>query len=278
MSRTRIMGVLNATPDSFSDGGLHLDPERALAAGLKMIAEGADILDIGGESTRPGSPSVSVDEELRRVLPVIVALRSAQVTVEISIDTSKPEVAAAALSAGATWINDVTGFRDPRMRVLAAERDCTCVVMHLRGTPADMAEKAIYRDVVAEVKAELNAAVEAMLVAGIQRHRIILDPGFGFAKNAAQNLELLARFSELCDLGLPLLAGCSRKSFIGAASGEIDARRRLPGTLAAHSAAQLAGARFLRVHDVAEAVQAARVIDAVTSLQSSAGASHGSTR
>ena len=278
MSRTQIMGVLNATPDSFSDGGLHLDPERALAAGLKMIADGADILDVGGESTRPGSPSISVEEELRRVLPVIAALRSAQVTVEISIDTSKPEVAAAALSAGATWINDVTGFRDPRMRVLAAERDCTCVVMHLRGTPADMAEKAIYRDVVAEVKAELNSAVEAMLAAGIQRQHIILDPGFGFAKNAAQNLELLARFGELRDLGLPLLAGCSRKSFIGAASGESQALRRLPGTLAAHSAAQLAGARFLRVHDVAEAVQAARVIDAVTSLQSSAGAPHGSTR
>ncbi len=264
MSRTRIMGVLNATPDSFSDGGLHLDPERALAAGLKMIADGADILDVGGESTRPGAPTISVDEELRRVLPVIAALRSAQVTVEISIDTSKPEVAAAALSAGATWINDVTGFRDPRMRVLAAERGCTCVVMHLRGTPADMAEKAIYLDVVAEVKAELNSAVEAMLAAGIQRQHIILDPGFGFAKNAAQNLELLARFGELRDLGLPLLAGCSRKSFIGAASGENDARRRLPGTLAAHSAAQLAGARFLRVHDVAEAVQAARVIDALS--------------
>ncbi|MEN9360397.1 MAG: hypothetical protein RL095_1932 [Verrucomicrobiota bacterium] len=278
MTRTRIMGVLNATPDSFSDGGLNLDPSTALAAGLKMIAEGADILDIGGESTRPGSPPVSLEEELRRVLPVIAALRSAQVPVEISIDTSKPEVAAAALEAGATWINDVTGFRDPRMRRLAAERGCFCVAMHLRGTPADMMSKAVYADVVAEVKAELASAVEVMLAAGISRQRILLDPGFGFAKNTAQNLELLARFGELRSLGLPLLAGCSRKSFIGATCGENEARRRLPGTLAAHSAAQLAGASVLRVHDVAEAVQAARLIDALLPFHPLAGDPHGSAR
>jgi len=257
-----VMGVVNATPDSFSDGGRFLDAGAAVARALALAAEGADLVDVGGESTRPGAAPVSADEEIRRVVPVVERLVAGGFAVPISVDTTKPEVARAALRAGAALVNDVQGLSDPRLAAVVAEAGVPVVLMHMRGTPADMRERAQYRDVAREVRDELAEALRRAAAAGIPAERTLLDPGIGFAKTAAQSLEMLARLGELGPLGRPLLVGPSRKSFIGATTGAA-VEDRLPGTLAAVAAAVLAGAEFVRVHDVAAARQAARVAAAI---------------
>jgi len=265
-----LMGVVNVTPDSFSDGGRYLDPEAALARAERLVAEGADLLDLGGESTRPGSAGVTAEQEMGRVVPVIEALRARGAALPISVDTAKAEVARAALRAGADLVNDVTGLRDPEMARLVAEAGVPAVIMHTRGSPADMQSRATYRDVVAEVAAELEQALRAAVRAGVAEERIVLDPGIGFAKTALQSLALLAGLPRLRALGRPLLVGPSRKSFIGAVTGApVDGR--LPGTLAAVAACVLGGAEFLRVHDVAEARQAALLAAAVRRAGEPAG-------
>jgi dihydropteroate synthase len=257
-----LMGVVNATPDSFSDGGRFLEPEAAVAQALRLAEEGADLVDLGGESTRPGAASVPAAEELRRVVPVIERLRGGGFPLPISVDTCKGEVARAALAAGADLVNDVTGLSDPELGRAAAAAGVPVVLMHMRGTPADMQARAIYRDVAAEVAAELEAALARAAAAGIPRERTILDPGIGFAKTAEQGVELLARIGELRRLGRPLLVGPSRKSFIGKLTGA-PAGDRVPGTLAAVTACVLAGVEIVRVHDVAPCRQAALVAAAV---------------
>jgi len=256
-----VMGIVNATPNSFSDGGRFLDPAAAIAHALRLAGEGADLVDLGGESTRPGAPPVPEDEEIRRVIPVIEGLRARGFALPISIDTMKAAVASAALAAGADLVNDVAGLADPALARVVARTGVPVVVMHMRGTPADMQSRASYGDVVAEVRAELAEALLRAETAGIAADRIILDPGIGFAKTAEQNLELLARLGEL-RLARPLLVGPSRKSFIGKVTGAA-VEDRLPGTLAALTVAVLAGAEFLRVHDVAAARQAALVAAAI---------------
>jgi dihydropteroate synthase len=255
------MGVVNVTPDSFSDGGLYLDPAAAIAHGKELAEVGAAILDVGGESTRPGAEAVEVGEELRRVVPVIEGL--ADLDIEISVDTSKAAVAAAALDAGAAIVNDVTALRgDSEMAALCADRGATVVLMHMAGSPRTMQEDPAYEDVVAEVKAFLAERLKAALAAGIAQERIWLDPGIGFGKTAAHNLELLRRLSELADLGRPLVVGTSRKSFIGRLDGS-EANERLGGTIASSILAAAEGAEVLRVHDVAEVRQALTVAAAV---------------
>jgi dihydropteroate synthase len=257
----RLMGVVNVTPDSFSDGGLYLDPEAAIAHGEELARDGAEILDVGGESTRPGAEEVSLEEELRRVEPVVAGLAAGAAA--ISIDTSKAAVAAAALAAGATIVNDVTALRgDPEMASLCAERGATVVLMHMLGTPRTMQDEPRYADVVADVEAFLGERLEAATAAGIGEERIWLDPGIGFGKTAAHNLELLRRLGELRRLGRPLVVGTSRKSFIGRVDGS-DAGARLGGTIASSVLAAAEGADVLRVHDVAELRQAMTVATAI---------------
>jgi dihydropteroate synthase len=258
---TKIMGVVNVTPDSFSDGGLYLDPEAAVAHGRELVEAGAEILDIGGESTRPGAAPVSAEEELRRVVPVVRGLREADA--RISVDTSKAAVAAAALEAGAEIVNDVTALRgDPEMAPLCAERGAGIVLMHMTGDPRTMQDDPRYEDVVAEVKAFLAQRLEAAVGAGIAEERIWLDPGIGFGKTGAHNMELLRRLSELRDLDRPLVVGTSRKSFLGRFDGA-PADGRLGGTIASSVLAAGEGAEVLRVHDVAEVRQALTVAAAV---------------
>ena len=268
--RTLIMGIVNVTPDSFSDGGLYFDPEKAIDYALRLLDEGADIIDVGGESTRPGARAVTVnaEEELRRVLPVITAIKKLRPNVLISIDTYKAGVARAAAAAGAEIVNDVSGLRwDTQMAKTIAEIKCGTVLMHMRGRPEEWRTLPLPGDIVLLVKRELRDWVEAAVLAGVRRERIALDPGFGFGKNFEQNYPLLARFQELQSLGFPLLAGTSRKSFLGrtlAKDGK-DAgfADRLYGNLAAHTALILKGAHILRTHDVKAAVDAARVADAI---------------
>jgi dihydropteroate synthase len=264
------MGVVNATPDSFSDGGRFAAPEDAVAQAVRLVAEGADLLDVGGESTRPGAAEVPVAEEIARVVPVVAALRARGVGTPISIDTRKAEVARAALDAGADLVNDVSGLADAAMARLVAERGVPAVVMHLRGTPADMQWRAVYADVVEEVARELEAALARAGSLGVRREQVILDPGIGFAKTSAHSLALLGAMARLRAIGRPLLVGPSRKSFIGAASGASVAER-LPGTLAAVAIAVHAGAEFVRVHDVAAARQAALVASAIREASRAAG-------
>lgn len=247
IGRVQVMGIVNVTPDSFSDGGLYYDADSAVRRALQLVEEGADLLDIGGESTRPGSDPVSADEELRRVAPVIEAL-AGEVNVPLSIDTCKPEVAEACLNLGASIVNDVTGFRDPAMLRAAADRAASIVIMHMRGTPKVMQQHTDYIDVVAEVKQFLAGRVAAARAAGIED--IAVDPGIGFAKTAAQNFELLKRLGELQELGCPVLAGPSRKSFLSVLPGQESAADRLEGTLAAVTVAVMHGAAVVRVHDV----------------------------
>ena len=257
----KLMGVVNVTPDSFSDGGLYLDPAAAIAHGQELVAAGAGILDVGGESTRPGAAEVAAAEELRRVLPVVEGLAGGEA--EVSIDTSKAAVAAAALDAGATIVNDVTALRgDPDMAALCAERGATVVLMHMRGSPRTMQEDPTYEDVVAEVKDFLAARLAAAGAAGIAAGRVWLDPGIGFGKTAEHNLELLRRLGELRELGRPLVIGTSRKSFIGRLDGSA-AGERLGGTIASSVLAAAEGAEVLRVHDVAEVGQALAVATAI---------------
>jgi len=258
---TKLMGVVNVTPDSFSDGGLYLDPEAAVAHGRELAEAGAEILDVGGESTRPGAEPVSAEEELRRVVPVIQGLSGAGS--RISVDTSKAAVAAAALDAGAEIVNDVTALRaDAEMAPLCAERGAGVVLMHMLGEPRTMQEDPHYVDVVAEVKAFLAERLEAAVTAGIAEERVWLDPGIGFGKTAAHNMELLRRLGELRELGRPLVIGTSRKSFIGKVDGS-PADQRLGGTIASSVLAAAEGAAVLRVHDVAEVRQALTVAAAI---------------
>ncbi len=263
-----LMGVVNVTPDSFSDGGRFLDPGAAVARAERLAAEGADLIDLGGESTRPGAAPVDPAEERRRVVPVIERLRAAGFRLPISVDTCKGEVARAALDAGAAMVNDVLGLADPALARAVAAAGVPVVAMHTRGLPADMAARAVYRDLLAEVAAELRAALRRATDAGIREEQVILDPGIGFAKTPAQSLELLARVGELRALGRPLLVGPSRKRFIGHATGAA-VEDRLPGTLAAVTACVLAGVEVLRVHDVAAARQAA---DLAAALRRAGGA------
>ncbi len=258
------MGVVNVTPDSFSDGGLFLDPERAIAHGRELAEAGAAILDIGGESTRPGAEPVPAAEELARVEPVVAALAGrGGPGVTVSIDTSKASVAEAALDAGAEIVNDVTALRaDPRLAELCAERGCGVILMHMLGDPRTMQRDPRYDDVVGDVKAFLAERVEAAIAAGIAEERIWVDPGIGFGKTVAHNLELLRRLGELRELGRPVVVGTSRKSFIGAITGR-EVGERLGGTIASNVLALAAGAEVFRVHDVAEVAQAMRVAAAI---------------
>lgn len=249
------------TPDSFSDGGLYLDPERAIAHGVELTRAGAAILDVGGESTRPGAEEVSLAEELRRVEPVVAGLAGDGAAV--SIDTSKRAVAEAALNAGAAIVNDVTALRgDPEMAALCADRGATVVLMHMAGDPRTMQENPSYGDVVEEVRAFLAARLETALDAGIAEERVWLDPGIGFGKTAEHNFELLRRLAELHELGRPLVVGTSRKSFIGGVDGSA-ASERLGGTIASSVLAAVEGADVLRVHDVVEVGQALAVATAI---------------
>ena len=251
------MGVLNVTPDSFSDGG-KVDPEPAIAAGLAMWADGADIVDVGGESTRPGAQPTAPEIERARILPVIGALAAA--SVRISVDTCHAATMAAALDAGAAIVNDISGLsHDEASAALVAARGCPVILMHMRGTPATMMGLADYGDVAAEVAAELAIRIEAARNSGIRTEAIAVDPGFGFAKHPPHSLALLRNLSRLTALGPPIVAGVSRKGFIGAASGERDPARRFPGSIAAGLFALNQGAAVLRVHDVRQTVQAVRV-------------------
>jgi dihydropteroate synthase len=257
----RLMGIVNVTPDSFSDGGRFLDPDRAIAHARELIADGADLLDIGGESTRPGARGVSADEELERVVPVTAGLDD--IELPISIDTSKAQVAEAALDAGAEIVNDVTALRsDPSMAGLCADHECVVVLMHMQGTPRTMQENPTYDDVVDDVKAFLAERIEFAVGEGVAEQRIWVDPGIGFGKTARHNLELLHRLGELRDLGRPIVVGTSRKRFLGSVTGrEVD--DRVGGTIASNVLAARAGAEVLRVHDLAEVRQAMAVADAV---------------
>ncbi len=262
-SRPLVMAILNVTPDSFSDGGDFLDPAAAIAAGLRMAAEGADIIDVGGESTRPGSAAIPPDEEQARVLPVVAGLRGAGVA--LSIDTRNAATMAAALDAGAAIVNDVSALHhDPASLALVAARRCPVVLMHMRGTPATMASLAHYGDVAEEVAAELAASLRAAVAAGVAPGQVALDPGIGFAKTGGHNAALLRGLDRVAALGCPLLVGVSRKRFLGSLSGgalggQAAPKERLAGSLAAALFALSRGARILRVHDVAATVEAVRV-------------------
>ncbi len=257
-----LMGVVNTTPDSFSDGGQFLAADAAVAHAERLVAEGADLLDIGGESTRPGAAEVPAAVEASRVVPVIERLRAGGCAVPISVDTRKAEVARAALRAGADLVNDVSALSDPALREVVAEAGVPAVLMHMRGTPSDMASRAVYADVVGEVERELAEALARAVAAGVREELILLDPGLGFAKTAPHSLALLAALPRLARLGRPLVVGPSRKSFIGAISGA-PVGERLPGTLAAVAACVLSGVEVIRVHDVAPARQAALVAFAI---------------
>ena len=262
--RTLIMGVINVTPDSFSDGGQLLDSQRAIEAGVRMVADGADVLDVGGESTRPGAEPLGEHDERRRVLPVIEGL-STRVTVPISIDTYKPAVADAALRVGASIVNDISGLRyEPDLAGVVARNRAIIVLMHTRGRSRDMYREADYHDVVDEVLDELRESVAFAAGAGIPADRVIVDPGLGFAKEASHTYEALARLDEFSELGRPLLVGPSRKRFLTRAlGGEVPASGRDWATAAAVAAAILAGAHIVRVHAVREMAQVARVSDEI---------------
>jgi dihydropteroate synthase len=244
-----VMGVVNVTPDSFSDGGLHLDPRAAIAHGLALREQGADLLDVGGESTRPGAEAVGEEEERRRVVGVIEALAAAGA--RVSVDTSKAAVARSALEAGADYVNDVTALGDPAMAEVVAASGATCCLMHMLGTPRTMQADPRYDDVVSDVKAFLERRLEHAVRAGIPEERIHLDPGIGFGKTVEHNLELLRRLGELVALGRPVVVGTSRKTFLGRLTGREDPRERLPGTIATTVLALAQGASIFRVHDVA---------------------------
>jgi dihydropteroate synthase len=261
--RTLIMGVLNVTPDSFSDGGQYYEAEAAVARALEMESMGADLLDIGGESTRPGSKAISAEEELSRVLPVIDALRG-KLRIPISIDTSKSEVAEAATEAGAEIVNDVTGLSgDARLAGLVSRRKLPLILMHMRGEPRTMQRAPFARNVMQDVTASLRRSITVARRAGIPKSQIVLDPGLGFGKTYEQNFELIARLPEIAQLGFPVLAGASRKGFVGKALGGAPKHERAWGTAATVTAAILGGAHIVRVHDVGEMVQVARVADEI---------------
>jgi dihydropteroate synthase len=261
--RTLVMGILNVTPDSFSDGGKFLDTGAAVARALEIERAGSDIIDVGGESTRPGSEPISADEELRRVIPVLESLRG-RLNIPISIDTSKPEVADAAVAAGAQILNDVSGLRSgPAMAEIARRRKLPLILMHMRGEPRTMQKMPFARDVLRDVASGLRKSLAIARRAGVPQSQVVLDPGIGFGKSRPQNFELLARLQELARLGCPLLVGASRKKFVGDILGGLPANERVWGTAATVAAAILGGAHIVRVHDVAEMAQVARVADAI---------------
>jgi dihydropteroate synthase len=259
-ARPLVMGILNITPDSFSDGGRFFSAAAAIEQGRRLAEAGADLLDMGGESSRPYATPVALDEELRRVLPVVQALRQA-VTIPLSIDTTKPAIARAAIEAGAEIINDISGFSAPEMLALAAQSRAGVCAMHMQGTPATMQDAPVYADVVAEVGAFLRERREALLAAGVTRERICLDPGIGFGKTHAHNIALMAHCWRLHSLGCPLLVGHSRKGFIGKLSGN-STPEQTAGTLAASLALAAQGVQILRVHDVAATREALSVFAA----------------
>jgi dihydropteroate synthase len=267
---TLVMGVLNVTPDSFSDGGLFLDADAAVTRALEMERAGADILDIGGESTRPGSSGISAEEELRRILPVLEMLRG-KIKIPISVDTSKSEVAEAAAAAGAEILNDVTALRnDPRIAEVARRRKLPLILMHMRGEPRTMQKGPFAKDVVRDVLTGLRHSIVLARRAGLAKSQIMIDPGIGFGKSYSQNFELLARLPELAKLGFPILIGTSRKSFIdraleGCPSPSAPESARIWATAATVAASILQGAHIVRVHDVAEMAEVARVSDVLAS-------------
>lgn len=286
--RTLIMGVVNVTPDSFSDGGKFLDRDKAVDHALRLLDEGADIIDIGGESTRPGarvtgpaeegsdptsapSPPVTAEIELKRVFPVIADLKKKRPAAVISVDTYRSAVAHEAVKAGAEIVNDISGFRwDSQMTKTVAGLKCGAVLMHMHGRPEAWRSLPLPEDIVGLVSRELKAWADNAILAGVERERLALDPGFGFGKNFDQNYPLLARFNDLHALGFPLLAGVSRKSFIGRAVGaakSVPPEHRLYGTLAAETVLILSGAHILRTHDVKASLEAARVADAILQSQ-----------
>ncbi len=265
LDRPRILGIVNVTPDSFSDGGEHATVDAAVAHALRLAEEGADILDIGGESTRPGAEAVSLEEELRRVIPVIQRLAK-ETALPISIDTSKPEVMRAAVDAGAGMINDVSALRRAGALDVAAELGVPVVLMHMPGAPDSMQTASDYDDVVADVHRFLAERIFAAEMSGIPKKRIVVDPGFGFGKTTAHNLALLARLERFTDLGVPILAGLSRKRTIGELTGRDDPHDRVHGSVAAHLIAAQRGAKLLRVHDVAATVDALKVWNALAAV------------
>ncbi len=260
--RTLVMAILNVTPDSFSEDGRYFDPEEAVRHAVQMVADGADLVDVGGESTRPGSDPVPADEEIRRVLPVIERIVEQNPDLPISIDTRKAEVADRALAAGATIVNDVSAGGDPEMFDVVHKHDAAIVLMHMKGEPKTMQQSPEYEDVVGEVHEYLRERIEAAEFAGIEAERIAIDPGIGFGKNLEHNLELMRRIDAFLDLGRPLLVGPSRKRFIGTIL-DVPEDERVEGTVGAVAWLVSRGAHVVRVHDVREVVRAVRVIDAI---------------
>ncbi len=260
--RPLVMGILNVTPDSFSDGGRHADVQAAVTRAFSMQEEGADLVDVGGESTRPGAQPVSVEEESRRVLPVLERLHEAGFSLPVSVDTRRAEVAKQALERGVCMVNDVSAFSDPEMAGVVADSGAAAVLMHMRGVPASMQEAPAYGNLVAEVSGFLAASRDRAVEAGVKRDRLVLDPGIGFGKRTGRGVEdnatLLSRLPELGALGQPILVGASRKRFIGNITGA-RVEKRLPGSLVAAVAAMWGGASILRVHDVAATLQAVRL-------------------
>lgn len=265
LDRPQVMGIVNVTPDSFASGGEHFDTDAAIAHGLQLAAEGAAILDIGGESTRPGAIDVPVEEELRRVIPVIAGL-AGKVSIPISIDTRKPEVMRAAVAAGAGMINDIHGLRSEGALDAVAELRVPVVLMHMQGEPRTMQETPEYDDVVGQVHRFLAERIFVAEMAGIDKKNILIDPGFGFGKTTAHNLQLLAQLRRFTELGVPVLAGLSRKRSIGELTGRALPQTRVAGSVAAHLIAAQHGAMLLRVHDVAATVDALKVWQAVASV------------
>ena len=259
------MGILNVTPDSFSDGGLYLETDAAVAGAMAMEAAGANIIDIGGESTRPGSAGISVEEEIRRILPVIGKLQG-KIQIPISVDTSKAEVAEAAAASGAEILNDVTGLRnDPRIAEVARRRKLGLILMHMRGTPRTMQKAPFAREVIRDVTSGLRRSAAVALKAGIAKSQIVVDPGIGFGKSHEQNCEIIQKLGEVARLGFPVLVGTSRKSFLGAALKQDAGKGRIWGTAATVAASILQGAHIVRVHDVSEMIEVSRAVDVVRS-------------
>jgi dihydropteroate synthase len=264
--RTYVMGILNVTPDSFSDGGLFFNAESAVKQALRMQEEGADIIDIGGESTRPGAEKITIKEEIRRIVPVIEALAK-EVTVPISVDTYKSAVAEVAISAGASIINDISGLRfDSKMAVIAARHNVPVVIMHIKGTPKNMQQNPVYNALIPEIIDYLYGSIEIAREAGIPDNMIIIDPGIGFGKTVEHNLEIIRRLKEFEGFEKPILLGPSRKSFIGKILGGLPATDRLEGTAAAAAIGIFNGANIIRVHDVKEMVRVAKMADGIKSI------------
>jgi dihydropteroate synthase len=265
-NRTLVMGVLNVTPDSFSDGGCFYDPKDAVKRAISMARDGADIIDIGGESTRPGASRISTKEEIDRVVPVIRAI-SKKLEIPISIDTRSSPVALEAIRAGASIINDVSGFSfDPEMARVVARHKVYVILMHSKGTPDIMQKNPVYKDVVNEIYSSLGSKVALAVKAGIKKERIILDPGIGFGKTVKHNIEILNRLDEICAMGFPVCVGVSRKSFIGKILDIKDPMDRLTGSIASSVFAIIKGARIVRTHDVRETVEASRITDSLVNI------------